>query len=79
VDLGRVEATWDGADRRFDFSYGPLRPRLDERRKKSYRLRGVGETVAGGLRQVYAHKSKEKSGRDEVIELVWDMGDSKTA
>jgi hypothetical protein len=79
VDLGRVEATWDGADRRFDFSYGPLRPRLDERRKKSYRLRGVGETAAGGLRQVYVHTSKEKGGRDEVIELVWDMGDSKTA
>jgi hypothetical protein len=41
---------------------------MDEKRKKSYRLRGVGETGE----QVYIHKSKEKGGRDEVIELVWD-------
>ena len=52
------------------FSHGPLRPKMDEKRKKSYRLRGVGET-GERLRQVYIHKSKEKGGRDEVIELVW--------
>jgi hypothetical protein len=71
VDLGRVEGTWDMAGPRFDFSYGPLRPKMGEREKKSYRLRAAVETEEG-LRQVYVHKSKEKGGRDEVIELVWE-------
>lgn len=80
VDLERMEATWvmdgqkNGPGFDFNFSYGPLRPKMGDR-KKSYRLKDVGTTAAGGFRQIYVYKSKENGGRDEVVELVWEADD----
>jgi hypothetical protein len=51
-----------------------LRPKIGDR-KKSYRLKDVGTTAAGGFRQIYVYKSKENGGRDEVVELVWEADD----
>ncbi|KAL2163584.1 hypothetical protein VTH06DRAFT_5642 [Thermothelomyces fergusii] len=79
LDLRRMERTFDEADGRFDFSYGPFRPRLPGDRKKSYRLEAVDGGSARGekLRQLYVHRAnREQAGAqaaDEVVELVWDM------
>ncbi|KAK4241216.1 glycosyltransferase [Achaetomium macrosporum] len=88
IDLSRVEGTWQEPDGKFDFVYGPFRPRLSEADKKSYRLVAVdGEARKGGrFRQVYVHRAPRKDsggsskeeeeaeeGRmDEVVELIWE-------
>ncbi|KAL2019342.1 hypothetical protein VTK56DRAFT_9722 [Thermocarpiscus australiensis] len=80
VDLGRVEGTWQDADDddKFNFVYGPFRPRLGEEQKKSYRLATSGWDGAGAFRQVYVHRAPKGEGEgeeksmDEVVELVWE-------
>ncbi|KAK3307435.1 glycosyltransferase family 31 protein [Chaetomium strumarium] len=87
IDLGRVEGTWQEPDGKFDFVYGPFRPRLSEQEKKSYRLVAVdGEAQKGEtFRQVYVHRAPRKEGSkgedvetegmmDEVVELIWEGG-----
>ena len=75
VDLGRVEGTWHNPERKYDFSYGPLRKKLEAPEKKSYRLVDVNEnTGRRELRQVYVHKARDDGGGvDEVVELVWEI------
>jgi len=82
IDLGRMEATFEEADERFDFVYAPFRPKLTPEQKKSYRLVTVdGEAKRGGrFRQVYVHRAPRDGGKkkraevfDEVVELVWEM------
>jgi hypothetical protein len=79
VDLSRMEGTFNEADGRFDFVYGPFRPRLGNDQKKSYRLVGVdGGTKKGErLRQAYVYRAKrDEEGVepvDEVVELVWEV------
>jgi hypothetical protein len=73
LDLNRMEATFKEADGRYDFVYGPFRPKLGDDQKKSYRLLGVDGGTAKGdhFRQAYVHRAE--GGIDEVIELVWEV------
>jgi hypothetical protein len=79
VLLDRMEGTFNEADGRFDFIYGPFRPRLGNDQKKSYRLEAVDGGTARGdyFRQLYVHRAKrDEEGTepvDEVIELVWEV------
>ncbi|KAK3291943.1 glycosyltransferase family 31 protein [Chaetomium fimeti] len=79
LDLTRMEGTFRDADNRYDFVYGPFRPRLGDDQKKSYRLLGVdGGTEKGDrFRQAYVHRAKrDEEGIepvDEVVELVWEV------
>ncbi|KAL2194069.1 glycosyltransferase family 31 protein [Corynascus similis CBS 632.67] len=79
IDLTRMEGTFDEADSRFDFIYGPFRPRLGEDQKKSYRLEAVDGGFGRGekFRQVYVHRAKRNKEVtqpvDEVVELVWEL------
>ncbi|KAG0652087.1 hypothetical protein D0Z07_1440 [Hyphodiscus hymeniophilus] len=71
VDLSKVERTWDGTDGRWLHHIGPLRSKLKEDKKKSFRLIDA-EMVEGGLRQIYLHKATEgEAGVDGVLELFW--------
>jgi len=78
IDLDRMEGTFDEPDARFDFIYGPFRPRLADDQKKSYRLAGVYGGFGKGdrFRQVYVHRANRDEAAqpvDEVIELVWEV------
>ncbi|EAQ83127.1 hypothetical protein CHGG_10945 [Chaetomium globosum CBS 148.51] len=79
VDLSRMEGTFNEADGRFDFVYGPFRPRLGKDQKKSYRLVAVdgGTSKGDRFRQAYVYRAKrDEEGVepvDEVVELVWDV------
>ncbi|AEO60093.1 glycosyltransferase family 31 protein [Thermothelomyces thermophilus ATCC 42464] len=79
IDLDRMESTFDEADGRFDFIYGPFRPRLPDDKKKSYQLEAVDGGFGKGekFRQLYVHRSKRDEANtqavDEVVELVWDI------
>ncbi|KAL2151454.1 hypothetical protein VTH82DRAFT_6552 [Thermothelomyces myriococcoides] len=77
IDLNRMESTFDEADKRFDFSYGPFRPRLSEDEKKSYRLEAVDGGFGKGekFRQLYVHRANKDDNQavDEVVELIWDI------
>lgn len=70
-DLGATEGTFDDPDR-FEWSYGPLRPKVDAAKKKAFILADA-EKIDGKLRQVYV---KRGGGRprenDEVLELWWE-------
>ncbi|POS78805.1 hypothetical protein DHEL01_v202794 [Diaporthe helianthi] len=72
-DLSRTEKTWDGGeDGAFQWSLGPLRPKVDKKRKKSYWLETAMTGENGELTQVYVHRGNGHHGElDEVIELVW--------
>ncbi|KAH6623755.1 glycosyltransferase family 31 protein [Chaetomium tenue] len=78
LDLSRMEGTFNEADGRFDFVYGPFRPRLGNDQKKSYRLVAAdgGTTKGDRFRQAYVYRAKRDEGVepvDEVVELVWDV------
>lgn len=72
-DLSRVEQTWDGmhAWKDYEWSVGPLRPRLDKRQKKTWWLKTVFHDGKGGLSQIYLHEGRQEGKDDEVIELIW--------
>ncbi|KAI1335951.1 hypothetical protein F5Y15DRAFT_221274 [Xylariaceae sp. FL0016] len=73
VDLSLVEGTWERADRDYDFSVGPLRPKLSREQKRSYVLRDVEVTDRGDLRQLYVRENNPEVGElDEVVELIWE-------
>jgi Protein of unknown function, DUF604 len=75
IDLDRLEGTWEHPGPEYDFSYGPLRPKLPEDKKKSYHLRFSETTSTGALRQIYIYKSNDlEKGTDEVIDLIWEPG-----
>jgi hypothetical protein len=72
VDLDRLEGTWEHPGPEYDFSYGPLRPKLPVEIKKSYRLKDSEITPSGNLRQVYIYKTNDPASEtDEVIDLIW--------
>lgn len=72
-DLSRVEQTWDGihAWKDYEWSVGPLRPRLDKRQKKTWWLKTAFHDEKGRLSQIYLHKGRQEGEDDEVIELIW--------
>lgn len=72
-DLSRVEQTWDGihAWKDYEWSVGPLRPRLDKDQKKTWWLKTAFHDGKGGLRQIYLHQGGQEGKDDEVIELIW--------
>ncbi|KAK7713404.1 hypothetical protein SLS64_004654 [Diaporthe eres] len=72
-DLSLTEQTWDGGeDGSYQWSLGPLRPRVDKEKKKSYWLEAAVAGENGTLTQVYVHRGNRKRREyDEVIELVW--------
>jgi hypothetical protein len=75
IDLTRVESTFDNPGSQYDVSYGPMRSKLAEDQKKSYRLKESEITPSGALTQVYVHKSNGLEGSmDEVVELLWEHG-----
>ncbi|KAK4142912.1 glycosyltransferase [Dichotomopilus funicola] len=80
INLDLMEATFEEADSRFDFVYGPFRPRLDRYDKKSYRLVEVDGTFekGGQFKQLYVYRATKEEGSDaepvdEVVELIWDV------
>lgn len=77
LDLTKYEGTWDSPahelnGHEYDYSFGPLRPRLGADKKKSYKLKAAEKTAAGGLRQVYVFKGDREQILDEVVELIWE-------
>ncbi|KAL2287815.1 hypothetical protein FJTKL_04634 [Diaporthe vaccinii] len=72
-DLSLTEQTWDGGeDGAYQWSLGPLRPKVDKEKKKSYWLEAAVAGENGTLTQVYVHRGNRKRREyDEVIELVW--------
>lgn len=72
-DLTRTEQTWDGVNawQDYEWSVGPLRPKVDKARKKTWWLKTAAHGQNGELIQVYLHEGKGDSQADEVIELVW--------
>jgi hypothetical protein len=80
LQLHRMETTWGGDASSWEWSLGPMREKISEDRKKSYRLIDA-EIVGDNLRQVYVHRAKDAVGsdgshantpKDEVVELWWD-------
>ena len=74
VDLSRMEGSWHPHGPEYDFSVGPLRPKLGKDEKRSYRLKDVQLTETGGFRQIYVYKADWEAGEemDEVVELLWE-------
>lgn len=76
IDLNKMEATWHQAESPgFEFSMGPMRPRLSRDWKKSYHLKDAGLVPeTGAFRQLYVYRGDEaKEEDDEVIELLWEQ------
>jgi hypothetical protein len=72
VDLWKVEKTWNGKDGKWVHHIGPLREKVEEGKKKSYRLVEAELLVGKGLRQIYLYKAtEEEGGVDRVLELLW--------
>lgn len=75
-ELSLMEGTWDGADTKdYRWSLGPIRPKLGNEEKKTWRLiETVLDEKKGSLTQIYVSKNEEKdTAVDEVIELIWDL------
>ncbi|TPX07043.1 uncharacterized protein E0L32_011031 [Thyridium curvatum] len=73
-DLMRMEQTWQNPGPKFEYYIGPLRDKIDQQDKKSWRLVDSGPLASGGgLRQVYVHKGDEELEEpDDVIEMIWE-------
>ncbi|KAL6903922.1 glycosyltransferase family 31 protein [Trichoderma evansii] len=76
-DLDLIEATWEAA-RAYENTMGKMRDRVDDSKKKSYRLIDA-EEVDGNLRQVFVRhassdldKDGELEAMDEVVEIWWE-------
>jgi hypothetical protein len=73
LDLDRMEGTWQDPDRAYDFSIGPLRPKMGSDEKKAYVLSDVEVLDTGAFRQVYVFRGdQDEDELDEVIELLWE-------
>ncbi|KAF1817076.1 hypothetical protein P152DRAFT_504476 [Eremomyces bilateralis CBS 781.70] len=85
IDLTHCEGTWAYpahgiSGHEYDFSFGPLRPKLEADQKKSYRLKDAVRMANGVLRQIYVYKGDVERGEmDEVVELLWEPGREGTA
>lgn len=76
-DLGFMEGTWEDA-MSYEATMGKMRSRVEEGKKKSYRLVDA-EEVDGNLRQVFVHHGRwdldedgEEEAMDEVVEIWWE-------
>ena len=75
-DLTRMEGTWDKAEenRRFQWSLGPLRPRMSPENKQQYRLVDAFRDANGALRQIFVRRGNpERHEVDEVIDFIWKV------
>lgn len=73
LDLDKVEGTWQGAGRDYEFRLGPVRPALGPDEKKSFVLVDAEVPRWGAFRQIYVHRGDaEREEPDEVIELLWE-------
>ncbi|KAL2106534.1 hypothetical protein VUR80DRAFT_6574 [Thermomyces stellatus] len=74
LELERTEETWGESGGAFEFSLGPLRPKLPKGAKKSHQLVHAEEVSPGVVRQVYVLKGNSRNHEpDEVAELFWDF------
>lgn len=74
IDLLAVEETWhDGGEINVDHSLGPVRPKLKEELKVSFRLVDSVLLDGGYVRQVYIKKGGEGKN-DSVVVLNWRAG-----
>ncbi|RYP75779.1 hypothetical protein DL770_007346 [Monosporascus sp. CRB-9-2] len=75
LDLNKMEhtfgAVYGDVDPQYDFTIGPLRDRVGDDEKKSYRL--VDTEISNDImRQLYIFRGNREAGTpDEVVELVW--------
>ncbi|KAJ4394103.1 hypothetical protein N0V93_003320 [Gnomoniopsis smithogilvyi] len=74
-DLSRIEQTWDGIDawKEYEWSVGPLRPRLAKQKKKTWWLKTAFHGSKGELTQIYLHEGGEEGKNDEIIELIFAL------
>ncbi|KAM0258002.1 hypothetical protein ACHAQJ_004045 [Trichoderma viride] len=77
ADLDLIEATWEAA-MGYESTMGKMRDRVEDGKKKSYRLIDA-EEVDGNLRQVFVHHGSsdldedgELEAMDEVVEIWWE-------
>lgn len=76
LDLDKMERTfgqvYGDKDPQYDFTIGPLREKVGDDEKKSYKL--VDTRITNGvMQQLYIWKGDQEAGvLDEVIELVWE-------
>ncbi|KAL6872729.1 family 31 glycosyltransferase [Trichoderma novae-zelandiae] len=80
-ELDLMEATWEEA-MGYEATMGKMREKVDEKKKKSYRLIDA-EEVDGSLRQVFVHHGAsdmdldgQEEAMDEVVEIWWDWSRS---
>lgn len=74
VELGETEETWGESGGAFEFSLGPMRPKMGEGEKRGFVLVKAEEVERGVVRQVYVRKGNSRRGEaDEVAELLWDF------
>lgn len=74
IDLDRTEETWGDSGGAFEFSLGPLRPKMPRGAKRSHQLVHAEEVTRRVLRQVYVLKGNSRDHEpDEVVELLWDF------
>jgi hypothetical protein len=81
VNFDLLEGTWDFPAHplkgdEYDFSFGPLRPKLSKEEKKSYKLvTSVENKHINTLTQIYVFRGARELGEvDEVVELEWGVG-----
>lgn len=76
LDLDKMEHTfgqvYGDVDPQYDFTIGPLRERVGDGEKKSYKL--VDTRIMNGImQQLYVWMDDRGTGTiDEVVELVWE-------
>ncbi|KAI1381100.1 hypothetical protein F4677DRAFT_402124 [Hypoxylon crocopeplum] len=76
VDLGKMEQTWSQVygdiNPEYSFALGPLREKMGDDEKKSYKLADSEISAHGVMRQLYVRKGDFEAGElDEVVELEW--------
>lgn len=80
-NLTRMEATWEDANHApeiagkfYQASLGPLREKMSEKDKLSYRLVDAYTTSDWNFRQIFVRRGDpEKEEVDEVIDLLWQL------
>lgn len=74
LELDKTEETWGESGGAFEFSLGPMRPKLRKGEKRGFVLVKAEEVRPRVVRQVYVLKGSSRGGEpDEVAELLWDF------
>ncbi|KAI1395451.1 hypothetical protein F4819DRAFT_501016 [Hypoxylon fuscum] len=76
IDLDKMEHTWSqvygDVNPEYSFTLGPLRERVSDEEKRSYKLVDSEIFESGVMRQAYLRKGGGQAGElDEVVELLW--------